>query len=160
MAARENLLNIDYLEVKNGHRKKELGFHFLKFLLKSLTWNISVIQTGLTNHDLNVIGDAKKEKENHVCQLFSRLGYEFLQIESGELYWYLFPNMLTAKSKDEVKNVKWEFIFNEHFNAYQNEISSIYSMACFEEALVCGFEEYRKPPKSINDAISKYKKDA
>ena len=66
MAARENLLNIDYLEVKNGHCKKELGFHFLTFLLKLSTWNISVIQTGLTNDDLNVIGDAKKEKENHV----------------------------------------------------------------------------------------------
>ena len=57
--------------------------------------------------------------------------------------------MLTAKSKDEVKNVKWEFNCNEHFNAYQNEISSIYSMTSFEEALVRGFEEYRKPPRSI-----------
>ena len=151
-----NFLNIDIIRVEEAHRKKDLGFKYMQHLFEALEgqWTISVVVPGLERSKLE--GEAHKVKVSHVCQLLARCGYKFLPIESNTSYWYIVPDKVKKLTKNDVKNVKDEVLSNENWSDYKNKLHTIYSGACFEEALVIGYEEFRKRPADRARALEKY----
>ena len=108
------LLNIDTISIKKEHRGHDLAFRFLQYLLNDLKgkWSLSVIVPGLTADSLEYVGNERKMKEDHVCQLFARLGFNFLQIESRDPYWYLIPSQMKQLKKAEVSDVRFSHLSN------------------------------------------------
>jgi len=149
-------LNIDVVSISKPHRGKDLGIQYLQHLFHALQgqWTISVVVPYVEDSD--VPDESEANRLNHVCQLLARCGYKFLPIETNTSYWYLLPGELKNLSKLEVHDVRHQHISNEHWSDYKNSLHSIHSMACFEEALVVGYEEFRKRPNDRARALKRY----